>query len=362
MAEPADASRAARRRAALAVPGDLGTLSGGYGYDRRLLVELRALGLAVSHLELGASFPEPSAADMAGAAALLAGVPPDQPVLVDGLALGAMDPAVPAAMQAPLVALVHHPLALETGLTPKQRDRLVHSERANLQLAAHVVVTSPHTATLLCGDYGVDPERITVARPGTDRIRGRDAPSDPPLVLSVGIQVPRKGHDVLLRALARVRDRRWQAVIVGPALDARHAALLWRLVSELGLTGRVRLAGRVRDDELAGLYRQAQLFALATRYEGYGIVFDEAMAHGLPVVSCRTGAVPDTLAPGAGLLVPAEDPQAFAEALGRLLDDEALRKTTARASAAAGAALPQWTDTARRVADVIHRVAEGGLE
>ncbi|MEE4362112.1 MAG: glycosyltransferase family 4 protein [Pseudomonadales bacterium] len=346
--------------AVFAVPGDLETLTGGYLYDRRLLAALRALGRDVAHLALGASFPEPTPADSAEAAARLAAVPANCPVLIDGLALGAMDPALLKGMTAPIVALVHHPLAHESGLDAARRDRLARTERANLARAAHVVVPSSHTAALLTADYGVAPDRITIARPGTDRPPQPRVKADPPLILSVGIQVPRKGHDVLLRALARVTDRSWQAVIVGSPLDTDHAAVLARLVAELGLTDRVRLAGAVSVEALAALYGEAFLFALATRYEGYGIVFDEAMAHGLPIVTCATGAVPDTVAPGAGVLVPAEDDEAFAAALARLLDDEVMHAETAAASAAAGAALVGWDDAARRVADVFDRVAKGG--
>lgn len=347
-------------RAALAVPGDLDTLTGGYIYDRRLLTELRAQGRDVAHLALGPSFPDPTPADMDDAARRLAALPAGCVAMIDGLAMGAMDRGVLTGMRAPIVALVHHPLAHEGGLPAARRDHLHRTERDNLALAAHVVVPSPHTAALLVADYGVAEDRITIARPGTDRPMGRPARRDPPLILSVGIQVPRKGHDILIRALARVADRPWQAVIAGSALDGEHAALLSRLVSDAGLTGRIRLAGRVPGDDLARLYRQAGVFALATRFEGYGIVFDEAMAHGLPIVTCATGAVPDTVAPGAGLLVPPDDPVAFAGALARVLDDAGARGAMASASAAAGAALPGWHETARRVGAVFDRVLADG--
>lgn len=347
-------------RAAFAVPGDLATLTGGYIYDRRLLTELRGQGRDVAHVALGASFPSPTPADMQDAARQLALLPPDCPALIDGLAMGAMDRSVLAGMVAPIVALVHHPLAHESGLDPARRDRLHRSERENLELAAHVVVPSPHTAALLTADYGVSPEAITIARPGTDRPLGRVARADPPLILSVGIQVPRKGHDVLIRALAQVADRPWQAVIAGSALDPGHAALLSRLVHAFGLSERVRLAGRVSGAELARLYGAAQVFALATRFEGYGIVFDEAMAHGLPIVTCATGAVPDTVAPDAGLLVPPDDPEAFATALAIVLGEAGTRAAMAAASAKAGAALPGWDATARQVGAVFDRVLARG--
>jgi len=345
------------RAAAFAIPGDIETLTGGYIYERRLLEGLRAQGRDVDHIPLGSSFPHPSPADMAEAAARLRAIAPDRPLILDGLVFGSIDTAVLAALPMPVVAMLHHPLAHESGLDPAARDHLYRTERDNLRHAAHVLVPSPHTRALLISDYGVEPARITIARPGTDRPIGRLPKAEPPLILSVGILHPRKGHDILLRALARLSARDWQAVIVGSRYDPDHAAALDRLHAELALGDRVRLAGRLPGDDLGRAYAQASIFALATRYEGYGIVFDEAMAHGLPIVTCATGAVPDTMAEGAGLLVPPEDPEAFAAALDRLLSDAALRDRMARTSAAAGAALPGWSETARIAGDVLDRVA-----
>lgn len=350
------------RTAAFAVPGDLQTLTGGYIYDLRLLTGLRGLGWDITHIPLGASFPDPSKKDMQHAAQQLAMVPSTAPVIIDGLAMGAMDHDVLTGMTAPIIALVHHPLAHESGLPRDKRDKLFRTERDNLALASHVLVPSPHTAALLGSDYDVPSDRITVARPGTDRPIGRLAKTQPPLILSVGIQVPRKGHDVLLRALAQVVDRPWQAVIAGSALDADHASLLARLVDELGLSNRVRLAGRVSGEELARLYGQASVFALATRYEGYGIVFDEAMAYGLPIITCATGAVPETVAQGAGLLVPPDDHDAFADALAQVLDETEIRDRMAAASQTAGVALQNWDGTSRLVADVLDRIAKNAQD
>ena len=332
--------------AAFAVPGDLETVTGGYLYEKRLLHGLRDAGTPTELIRLGGSFPDPTPDDHAQAAAALAAVPPDRPLIVDGFVFGSLSPGAFAAITAPAVGMVHHPLALEEGLTAERRRYLFETERANLRRADAVLVPSPHTRRMLVSEYGADPERITVARPGTDRPTGVRAPSDPPLVLSVGIQHPRKGHDVLLRALARVTDAPWRAVIVGSAWDPAHAAELARLRGELGLEGRVRLAGAVSDAERDALAREAAVFALATRYEGYGLVFDEALARGLPIVSCRTGAVPDTVPADAGLLVPPEDPAAFADALRILLADPARRADMSAATARAGRALPSWHDTA----------------
>lgn len=344
------------RPAAFAIPGDIETFTGGYIYERRLLEGLRALGREVRHIRLGASFPDPTPEDMADAIGQLGGLAATAPLILDGLVFGSIDTAALARVSAPIVAMIHHPLAHESGLTEARRAHLYRTERDNLGLARHVLVPSPHTASLLASDYGVAPHRITIARPGTDRPLGPPEPTMPPLILSVGIQHPRKGHDILLRALARITELDWEAVIVGSAYDADHAASLAVLHGELGLAGRVSFSGRVSTERLDALYRAASVFALATRYEGYGIVFDEALAHGLPIVSCRTGAVPQTVPEAAGLLVEREDPEAFARALRSVLTDEDRRRDMAAAARRAGGLLPSWEDTARTASAVLDRM------
>lgn len=335
------------RDAAFAIPGDINTVTGGYFYERRLLEELRVLGHDVAHIQLGASFPNPTDADMADAINQLCAIDPDRALILDGLVYGSIATQGLARVTAPIVAMIHHPLALETGLAPAQRDHLFTTEKANLALAQQVLVPSPHTSRILRKDFGVPRAKITVAQPGTEVVGGTPTPTDPPLILSVGLQHPRKGHDVLLQALAEVRDLPWRAAIVGSVHDADHGELLARMVVDLGLSERVTLMGRVPQDTLDSLYATASIFALATRYEGYGMVFDEALAWGLPIVSCATGAVPDTVPTGAGLLVAPDNVGELSGALGRIMADTAMRRRMARSALRAGADLPTWQDTAR---------------
>lgn len=345
-----------------AIPGDLDTPTGGYVYDRRVMRELRDRGLGVTHLRLGSTFPHPTADDTSTAAAQLAAVDPDRVLLVDGLALGALAPEALAFVRAPIVALIHHPLALEGHLDDARRDELQRIERSNLARCSAVIVTSPATATLLVEDYDVPSRQITLARPGTDQAHSPHQPSTPPLIVSIGSQSPRKGHDVLLRALAQISHLPWQAVIAGSAREAAYSVELHHLVDQLGLTGRVDLEGAVTSQQIQQLYSQASVFALATRFEGYGMVFDEAMTYGLPIVSCAVGAVPDTVAEGAGLLVPADDPDAFSAALHTVLSDEDQRAAMATASRRAGLSLPPWSTTADIIAEVLSVAGRDRME
>jgi glycosyltransferase involved in cell wall biosynthesis len=229
--------------AAFAIPGDITTLTGGYIYERRLLEGLRAAGRDVRHIQLAGSFPEPSRADMADAVAQLAALEASCPLILDGLVFGSIDTGGLASVRPPIVAMIHHPLAHESALSEARRAHLYRTERDNLRLVRHVLVPSPHTAAILTAEYDVAPDRITIVRPGTDRPRGRSAPVDPPLILSVGIQHPRKGHDILLRALAKVMDLDWTAVIVGGAYDPPHAVDLAALHVDLTLEEGRELGG-----------------------------------------------------------------------------------------------------------------------
>jgi len=113
------------------------------------------------------------------------------------------------------------------------------------------------------------------------------------------------------------------------------------------------------DDTVIERYRKATLFALATRYEGYGIVLGEAMLHGLPMVTCETGAVPDTVAAGAGILVPVDDVDAFAQALRSVLTDPGMQQAMSSRSAEAGRKLNSWDETETIVSQVLDQANPG---
>lgn len=341
-----------------AIPGDIDTPTGGYIYEKQLLLALRGLGFDVAHLALPDGFPDPSPDTVSKTADALAGLSPREPVILDGFLPGAMPPDALARMQAPFVAVTHHPLCYETGLDPARARYLRAVEGTNLQRAAHVIVPSPHTAERLSSDFGVGPAQITVAPPGITRpSRSAVARQGKSEILCVAQLVPRKGHKTLIKALARLKDQPWRATFVGRATDAAYAQALRELVAFHGLQDRIVFAGHVAPDELTAFYSRATLFALATEYEGYGMVFAEAMAHHLPIVTCDGGAVSETVPRDAGAIVPVGDAQDFAAAVRHLLSDSTARGQMAKAAAWSAEALPRWEDTARIVGDVLMRVA-----
>lgn len=344
-----------------AAPGDLDTPTGGFAYDKRMIAELRVLGWRPEYLDLGDGFPYPSALVRAAAVAHLSDVPKGRPIVIDGLALGVLPEAAQAlSVTHPLIAMVHHPLALETGTTPQQAVALRASERAALAPMRAVVVNSPMTARTLIADYAVPQARITIAPPGTDRpaiVRRNTAAAGAAVaLLTVGSVVPRKGYDVLAQALATLVDLPWRLTIVGDcSRDLACAARLREDISRYRLTPRVTLAGAVGTDELAALYAAADLFVLPSRYEGFGMAYAEAIAHGLPVIGTTGGAIPETVPADAGVLVPPGDAPALAAALRGLLERPAERERLAAGAGAAAAALPTW----RGSAELFARAIEG---
>ena len=345
-----------------AYPGDLSAPTGGYAYDRQLIAGLEARGRAVEPLQLPGAFPAPTPEEARAAVSRLAAVPSDRVIIIDGLAYGALGARELARVRAPMIALVHHPLALETGIDPSAASAIAAREREALARAAAVVVTSPHTRDTLAADYDIGVARITVARPGLDaawhQTQGRK-PADPPRIVAVGSVLPRKGYDVLVAALAQLRDLRWTLDIAG-ALDRAPATVeaLRAQLRALGLERRVALHGAVPNETISALFRTARVFALPSRYEGYGMVFAEAMAAGLPVVAARAGAVPDVVPPEAGILVPVDDATATAEALRGILTDDALAARLSSGAEDAARGFHGWDETARLVDGLVMRLEE----
>jgi glycosyltransferase involved in cell wall biosynthesis len=348
------------KRVVFAVPGDLATPTGGYAYDRRMIAELNALGWQVDVVSLGEGFPKPSPETKAAAKVRLAEAPPDCPIIVDGLAFGVLPEAAKEwSERNPLVALVHHPLAFETGLPEADVEALFNSERDALALVRAVVVTSPSTATLLTDEYDVPPEAITVACPGTERGTIAQGSSDGVVrLLSVGSIVPRKGFDILIPALAGISNLPWRLAIAGDRTrDPKATEQLDTDILQHRLADRIDLLGAVTEDQLDALYAGADLFVLASRFEGYGMAYAEALAHGLPVIGTTAGAIPDTVSPSAGVLVEPNDVKALTRTLRLLIENPKERQWLAAGARAAGEALPTWQDQARLFAGAIEAVA-----
>lgn len=337
-------------------PGDPDTLTGGYLYDARICRALVATGWRVTRHRLDGRFPFPDATDLALARERLCAIATGRVVVIDGLAMGAMPEVVAGeCARLRLVGLVHHPLALEDGLEEARRRQLEASERAALAVCRAVVCTSEFTARLLASDYGVPRSRLHVVEPGTDPAPLAAPDTTGPLrLLCVATVTPRKGHGVLIDALAALRPLPWTLDCVG-SLDrcpATTAAVRGRIATH-GLEDRIHLHGELAPTAVERHYRQAHAFVLASRFEGYGMAYAEALAHGLPVVGTRAGATGELVPADAGLLVVPDDVAALARALEAVITDRRLRARLARGAWRARGRLPDWAAAARRFARIL---------
>ncbi len=346
------------KHAIFAVPGDIETPTGGYVYDRRIIAELREQGWRIDVCALGDRFPDPDVSTLVSTYTTLATLPAGVPVVIDGLALGALPDIGRHLRSNPLIALVHHPLALETGLTPARAAALRVSEYQALAAARHVIATSNTTAAILATDYGVDDALITVAAPGSDPAPPAKGSADGLVnLLSVGAVTRRKGHDLLIAALAVLKDLPWRLTIVGDlTCDAAAAAHLRNTISYVGLVDRVRLAGAVPESDLARAYHEADVFVLASYYEGYGMAFAEALARGLPVIGTTGGAIPEAVPKGTGILVPPGSMPALVDALRELIGQPDKRLRYAEGAKRAAGLLPNWTRSAEFFARALEAV------
>ena len=345
-------------------PGDLNSPTGGYAYDRRIIVGLKSLGWEIELISLGEGYPFPSSAQVEQAKEQLQRLTPGVPMVIDGLALGAL-PSLAAviAERHPLIALVHHPLAFEFGLSDSQIALLKQSETQALHHAVKVIANSPATARDLNRHYGVHLDKIEVVLPGTDRIhalvaktQGNSGRLDEVRLLSVGSIIPRKGFHHLIEALAPLADLPWTLSIAGDT--TRHPSAYEDLMADINrfhLEGRVKVLGAVSNEELESLYSQADVFVLASLFEGYGMVYAEAMAYGLPIIATTGGAIPDTVPSEAGLLVSPGDVPALTHALKTLIEDAPCRSRLSSGALRAAAQQPTWDQAAAQFALALGR-------
>jgi glycosyltransferase involved in cell wall biosynthesis len=314
--------------------------TGGNAYDRNVASGLTSIGWSVHEHAVPGFWRKPDAESFAALDAVLEQIPDGARVLIDGLiASTAPDLLVPLAQRLRLVVLLHMPLADER-------------EGGVLSAAAEVVTTSEWSRRRLLELYGLAAERVHVAVPGVEPAELASGSAAGEALLCVAAVTPGKGHDLLLDALATVKELSWHCECVG-SLDRDPA-----FVEGLPSLDRVSFTGPRTGADLDRSYAAADLLVLPSRGETYGMTVIEALAHGVPVVAADVGGVPEALGHGAngsrpGLLVAPENPAALADALRRWLGDAELRERLRQAARERRESLPRWSATTSVIARVL---------
>ncbi len=346
---------------ALVIFGDLQRRSGGYLYDRMLVEELERHGHRVCVIgQRDASYLlQPVLSRLR---ALLRGNPaaggPCRPdvAIVDELNHAAAMPLIRRWNKrgCPVVGLVHHLRADE--VCGRHRHRALRREASFLRRCDAFLVNSETTRRRVLEAGGDETQPYFVAYPGGDRLAAyateRDG-GDEPLrrrgVLFVGNVIPRKNVHVIVRALAKLEPetlRRIEPVVVAGSLSSapRYVRYLRNLVDRLGLEDSVHLSGRIDERTLAREVRKRLALVVPSQYEGFGIVYLEAMRAGAIPVAGHLGGGAEILRDGIdGFLVPPGDADALALTLRRIatLEDDELRAWQERARRRAES-FPTW--------------------
>jgi glycosyltransferase involved in cell wall biosynthesis len=279
--------------------------------------------------------------------------------------------AAPLRSPCPRLVVVHDliPLALPGHYSLAKRLYFRTMLRWCLRGAARVLVDSQSTARDCERLLGLTRRRLRVVYGGVDarfaETSGAAAPSaGRPYILYVGNKRPHKNVERLIDAfelLARESDPGCDLLIAGrdePGEVETDGSRLRARAARLGVNGRIRFVGEVRDADLPALYRGAAVFAYLSSYEGFGLPPLEAMACGTPVVALNATSLPEVVGRG-GLLLPDAEPPTVAAALRSVLSNGALRDQLAE-HARAQARRFTWEATARAVLEEIEAALDGG--
>jgi len=344
-------------RVGLVLYGDLDFISGGFLYDRMLVDYLRRQGEEVEIISLPwRSYPRGLLDNLSPAVKRrLENIQADI-ILQDELAhpsLFRLNLSLRGPGRPPLVAIVHHLRCSEA--RPAWQNflyRLV--ERRYLASVSGFIFNSRTTQESVQELMGRGKPSV-LALPAADRfavsltqedLAARARKPGPLQLVFLGNVIPRKGLHTLLEALARLPREAWRLAIVGSLeVDRVYVRQIQRQIEAAGLGSQVEFVGVLDNEKLAAILAQSQVLAVPSSYEGYGIVYLEGMAFGLPAVATTAGGAREIITPGwDGFLIAPGDAETLADHIETLMADREMLLNMSLAAQARFAAHPTWED------------------
>ncbi len=265
-------------------------------------------------------------------------------------------------LSCPIIAIVHHLRCCEA--RQRLQNRLYRAvERSFLQSVDGYIFPSFTTAATV-ESLALKKKPFVVAHPGKDgmagsmskeEVRERSFAEGPLQILFVGNLIPRKGLHVLIDGAAQAPNGQWRLRVVGSlTADRRYAEFIRVKIKKYRLEQHVNLLGAVTGRELSELYRASHVLAVPSSYEGFGIVYVEGMAFGLPAIATTSGAARELIENGVnGFLVEPDDHRSLSRCLSTLIADREKLYSMASAAMERHGAYPTWRQTAAKIREFL---------
>lgn len=343
-------------RVLFVIPGDINLPTGGYRYDKEIINAWKASHIDVKLVSIDGNYPFPTEQDKSIALDTIERFPEADIAVVDGLLGGAVPEFIHALSTImPVTALIHHPLCLENGLDDNIAETLKISEQQGLECVSQVITSSPSISNTVAELFGFERTKIHTVLPGVKRTQtSKGSTSHIIHLLCVGSIIERKGHKNLLQALSMLKNLNWRLDCYGNTeFDKGLFGQLQDIITKHALSDKVKFHGAVSDETLEVAYNKSDIFVLPSLFEGYGMVYAEAIVRGLPVIATTAGAIPDTVPKTCGILVEPENIEQLSQALKSLINDKELRDNYRQGAICAEPSFPTWQSSANQFAEIL---------
>lgn len=348
------------------IPGSLNQISGGYLYDKHIIDQLKASDHEIIIHEIEGSFPIVEDHTKRSLIKIVEKMPMNEIVIIDGLALIASERILQEFHdRIRFVGLIHHPLYMETGLSDKEREFLFDVESMLILRFKHLITTSEYTKNEL-RKLNVPDRLISVVRPGIIKNRARLLDKTKQemrktkivKLLCVASFIPRKGYWELIEALSQSKSGNWELTCIGGTdWNKEYFVKIQMKIKNSGLSSKIAIVGEVAYQQLRNYYLAADIFVLPSYYEGYGMVFGEALNFGIPIISTTGGAIPSVVPPNAGILTEPGNINQLVTALSSLIDNPEQRKLLSRGALNEAKLLPTWKQSGAEFERILLRLS-----